>query len=216
VLGECREVRIGPAANQDLDVALGNHATALALESPGDDGGATTPATGIHDLIDEVNEFLGKPNRDLLGHPKTVPYWYHPPRADQQVPHARCHEAHQATADPTTAPPASRTKVGEAGSRQRREAGEPPRAFWETIGSLFPMEVRIDDVGRIVVPKPLRDALGLVAGSTLDISRYGAGLQLVPAGRTARLVEEAGVLVATGETEIDDDTVFALIDAGRR
>ena len=28
--------------------------------------------------------------------------------------------------------------------------------------------------------------------------------------------EEAGVLVATGETEIDDDTVFALIDAGRR
>jgi AbrB family looped-hinge helix DNA binding protein len=78
------------------------------------------------------------------------------------------------------------------------------------------MEVRIDDVGRIVVPKPLRDALGLVAGSTLDISRYGAGLQLVPAGRTARLVEEAGVLVATGDTEIDDDTVFGLIDAGRR
>jgi AbrB family looped-hinge helix DNA binding protein len=78
------------------------------------------------------------------------------------------------------------------------------------------MEVRIDDVGRIVVPKPLRDALGLVAGSTLDVSRYGAGLQLVPAGRTARLVEEAGVLVATGETEIDDDTVFGLIDAGRR
>jgi AbrB family looped-hinge helix DNA binding protein len=31
------------------------------------------------------------------------------------------------------------------------------------------MEVRIDDVGRIVVPKPLRDALGLVAGSTVDI-----------------------------------------------
>ena len=78
------------------------------------------------------------------------------------------------------------------------------------------MEVRIDDVGRIVVPKPLRDALGLVAGSTLDVSRYGAGLQLVPAGRTAQLVEEAGVLVATGDTEIDDDTVFGLIDAGRR
>jgi AbrB family looped-hinge helix DNA binding protein len=78
------------------------------------------------------------------------------------------------------------------------------------------MEVRIDDVGRIVVPKPLRDALGLVAGSTVDISRYGAGLQLVPSGRTAQLVEEAGVLVATGETEIDDETVFGLIDTGRR
>jgi AbrB family looped-hinge helix DNA binding protein len=78
------------------------------------------------------------------------------------------------------------------------------------------MEARIDEVGRIVIPKPLRDALGLAAGSTVDVSRYGAGLQLVPSGRTARLVEEAGVLVAAGEAEIDDATVFALIDAGRR
>ena len=78
------------------------------------------------------------------------------------------------------------------------------------------METTIDSVGRIVVPKALRDALGLVPGSTVDVSRYGAGLQLVPGGRTARLVEEAGALVATGETVIDDDMVFDLIDAGRR
>lgn len=78
------------------------------------------------------------------------------------------------------------------------------------------MKVTIDSVGRIVVPKSLRDEFGLEAGSTLDISRYGAGLQLVPSGRTARLVEESGTLVATGETTIDDDTVFGLIDAGRR
>lgn len=78
------------------------------------------------------------------------------------------------------------------------------------------METTIDAVGRIVVPKPLREALGLVAGSTVDISRYGAGLQLVPTGRTARLVEESGVLVATGETMIDDDVVVGLIDSGRR
>ena len=78
------------------------------------------------------------------------------------------------------------------------------------------METTIDSVGRVVVPKPLRDALGLTAGAKVDISRYGAGLQLVPTGRTARLVDEAGVLVATGSTTIDDDTVFALIDSGRR
>lgn len=78
------------------------------------------------------------------------------------------------------------------------------------------MEAAIDAVGRIVVPKPLRDALGLVAGSRVDISRYGAGLQLVPAGRTAQLIEESGVLVATGDTLIDDDDVFGLIDSGRR
>ncbi len=40
--------------------------------------------------------------------------------------------------------------------------------------------------------------------------------QIVTAGRTARLVNESGVLVATGETTIDDDTLFRLVDAGRR
>ena len=78
------------------------------------------------------------------------------------------------------------------------------------------MEAVVDSVGRVVVPKALRDALGLAPGTKVDISRYGAGLQLVPTGRTARLVEEAGVLVATGETVIDDDVVFHLIDSARR
>ena len=78
------------------------------------------------------------------------------------------------------------------------------------------MRVTIDAVGRVVVPKPLRDALGLLPGSAVEISRYGAGLQLVPSGRTARLVDEDGVRVATADATIDDDVVFALIDTGRR
>jgi AbrB family looped-hinge helix DNA binding protein len=78
------------------------------------------------------------------------------------------------------------------------------------------MKAVIDSVGRIVVPKPLRDALGLTPGSSVDVSRYGPGLQIIPTGRTARLIEEDGVLVASGDTKIDDDIVFGLIDAGRR
>ncbi len=74
----------------------------------------------------------------------------------------------------------------------------------------------MDSVGRIVIPKALRDALGLTPGSSIDISRYGSGLQLVPDERTARLIVESGVLVATGETALDDEAVFGLIDSGRR
>jgi AbrB family looped-hinge helix DNA binding protein len=78
------------------------------------------------------------------------------------------------------------------------------------------METTIDSAGRIVVPKPLRDALGLTPGSVLDISQYGAGLQITPGGRTARLVEREGELVFTAETKLTDAMMFALIDAGRR
>ena len=84
------------------------------------------------------------------------------------------------------------------------------------MGSVLAMKAVIDSVGRIVIPKPLRDALGLAPGSSVDVSRYGAGLQTIPSGCTARLVEEDGALVATGDTTIDDEIVFGLIDSGRR
>lgn len=78
------------------------------------------------------------------------------------------------------------------------------------------MEATVDSVGRIVLPKALRDALGLVPGQKVDVSMYGTGLQVVPGGRTARLVEADGGLVAESDTVVTDDTVFDLIDAGRR
>jgi AbrB family looped-hinge helix DNA binding protein len=79
-----------------------------------------------------------------------------------------------------------------------------------------PMESVVDQAGRIVLPKPIRDALGLLPGTKVDITPYGAGAQVLPAGRTARLVEENGVLVADADTQVDDGIVFALIDAGRK
>jgi AbrB family looped-hinge helix DNA binding protein len=78
------------------------------------------------------------------------------------------------------------------------------------------VKTTIDKAGRIVVPKALREAVGLTPGTTVDISEYGDGLHLAVGGRTGRLVEEDGLLVATGETRIDDEIMFRLIDAGRR
>ena len=78
------------------------------------------------------------------------------------------------------------------------------------------MEVTLDSGGRLLVPKALRDALGLGPGSVLDISAYGGGLHIVPGGRTARLEWDDGVLVADSETPVSDADVWALIDAGRK
>jgi AbrB family looped-hinge helix DNA binding protein len=79
------------------------------------------------------------------------------------------------------------------------------------------MEAVIDSAGRIVVPKPLRDALGLAPGTVVDISQYGSGAQITPGGRTARLERDPnGRLVARSETVVTDETMFTLIDAGRR
>lgn len=79
------------------------------------------------------------------------------------------------------------------------------------------MKVTIDAGGRIVLPKHLRDALGMVPGSTVDIAPYGGGVQITPGGRTARLVRDPdGRLVAQSDTTITDDVMFGLIDSGRR
>ncbi|MDP9429096.1 MAG: AbrB/MazE/SpoVT family DNA-binding domain-containing protein [Actinomycetota bacterium] len=79
------------------------------------------------------------------------------------------------------------------------------------------MKATIDALGRLVVPKPLRDALGLTPGTVVDVSRYGPGLSLIPEGRTARIVEsDGGGLVAESSTAVTDEVVFDLLDAARR
>ncbi|MCL1923642.1 MAG: AbrB/MazE/SpoVT family DNA-binding domain-containing protein [Propionibacteriaceae bacterium] len=79
------------------------------------------------------------------------------------------------------------------------------------------MEAKIDSGGRVLLPKQYRQAFGLTAGATVDVSPYGRGLQITPAGRTAVLVRNAdGRLVATSDEALTDDMMFSLIDAGRR
>jgi AbrB family looped-hinge helix DNA binding protein len=78
------------------------------------------------------------------------------------------------------------------------------------------MEATVDQVGRIVLPKALRDRLGLTPGTVVDVSQYGNGLHLAPGGRTAQLVHRNGQLVATSETQITDNDVLGLMDSVRR
>lgn len=53
-------------------------------------------------------------------------------------------------------------------------------------------------------------------GTTIDVSAYGAGLQLMVVSRTARVRTAWSGLVAESDTVVTDDDVFALLDAGPR
>ncbi len=54
------------------------------------------------------------------------------------------------------------------------------------------MKSTIDRAGRIVVPKPLRDRLGLIAGTEIEIEERGGAVEIRPRGRDVHVVEGAG------------------------
>lgn len=68
------------------------------------------------------------------------------------------------------------------------------------------MEVTLDRSGRFVIPKAMRDALGLGPGSKLEIEEREDALLLRPRRPELDLVEEDGVLVFAGEAAGDLET----------
>lgn len=59
------------------------------------------------------------------------------------------------------------------------------------------MESTIDRAGRIVVPRQLREALGLVGGTRLEIRIREGRLEIEPAATPMKLVRRGEGLVAT-------------------
>lgn len=65
------------------------------------------------------------------------------------------------------------------------------------------MEAILDDLGRIVIPKQMRDDLGLNPGTILRVEERENKIVLTPALPQEALVVNDGVLVFTGEVEGD-------------
>lgn len=81
------------------------------------------------------------------------------------------------------------------------------------------MMVAIDRAGRIVVPKEVRDRLGLTPSSELEVSVEGDALVLTPARRPGRVVVEVDgwpVLAAVPGEGVTDADVQRWRDDGQR
>lgn len=81
------------------------------------------------------------------------------------------------------------------------------------------MRVTVDRVGRIVIPKALRVALGIGPDSELELMTDGGGLHIEPLRRTDRPVEQSDGLPVLGEVRgavLTDDDVRRLRDEVQR
>jgi AbrB family looped-hinge helix DNA binding protein len=78
------------------------------------------------------------------------------------------------------------------------------------------MKVTIDRAGRVVVPKPLRDALGLAPHTVLEIEAIDGRLEITPDAPPAEIVTGPnGPVVAAAGRAVTDESVRALLEATR-
>jgi AbrB family looped-hinge helix DNA binding protein len=71
---------------------------------------------------------------------------------------------------------------------------------------LYGMRVSIDKAGRIVVPKPVRERLGLLAGVAVELEECGGSLLINRVEPEPSLFRKQGVLVHRGKLSsgVDD------------
>ena len=81
------------------------------------------------------------------------------------------------------------------------------------------MKTTIDAAGRVVVPKVLRERLGLVGGRTLEIREREGRLEIEPAPTPMLLVKRRGGLVAVPSRKLPpltDEIVRETLEQTRR
>ena len=69
------------------------------------------------------------------------------------------------------------------------------------------MRTTIDGAGRIVVPKPLRAAVGLTAGQAVDVAAVDGRLEITIAPTAMHLEQRGGHLVAVPDVSVPELTI---------
>jgi AbrB family looped-hinge helix DNA binding protein len=81
------------------------------------------------------------------------------------------------------------------------------------------MRTTIDPAGRIVIPKALRERLGLAAGEPLDVRERDGRLEIEPEPTPMTLVKRKGGLVAVPRRPLpalSDEIVRETLERSRR
>jgi AbrB family looped-hinge helix DNA binding protein len=77
------------------------------------------------------------------------------------------------------------------------------------------MRATIDKAGRLVIPKQLRDSLGLVPGE-VEVTPDGAGLRIEPLADDLLEDEDGLLVIPAADITVSDDLVRTLRDADQR
>lgn len=77
------------------------------------------------------------------------------------------------------------------------------------------MRTTIDKAGRLVIPRWLREQVGLTAGE-VELARDGAGLRIEPVAGQGLTEERDRLVIPAGGAAIDDEAVRALRNADQR
>jgi AbrB family looped-hinge helix DNA binding protein len=81
------------------------------------------------------------------------------------------------------------------------------------------MRVKVDSAGRVVLPKPIREAAGMTGGQQVEVRLVGTIVEIEPIQPIVRLRARPGrlpVLEVEGEVEpVTDSDVRAALEAQR-
>ena len=67
------------------------------------------------------------------------------------------------------------------------------------------MIITIDKVGRVVLPKKLRESMNLYPGAALEVENDADGIRLRAAGREPSMIEKDGFVVHHGTEQVTVD-----------